>query len=242
MKIVCASDIHGMWNKIEWPPGDVLVLAGDILHNYISGRGCEIEVAAQLHELDMMGGFLSPKYQSIVIVPGNHDWLFQRNLGEARKVCANHSINLLVDDGVEINGVKFWGSPWQPFFYDWAFNFPNPKENPARARAHAINTWNQIPPETQVLITHGPPLNILDTCQDGRRVGCPYLTQRIAELQNLSLHVFGHIHFSAGNINIDGCQYVNAAILNEQYEIEKKPTVIELFNPSDPDLACDGDE
>lgn len=234
MKIVCASDIHGLWNEVEWPAGDVLILAGDILHNYASGRGCDIECGAQLHELDMLGEFLAPKYKSIVIVPGNHDWVFQRahSKDKAREICANHLINLLIDEGVEIDGIKFWGSPWQPFFYDWAFNFPNPHEDEARAHAHTIKTWDMIPTETQVLITHGPPLNTLDKCWDGRRVGCKYLAQRVAELvrYNLFLHVFGHIHHSAGSMIVDRCRFVNAAILNEEYAVDNKPTVIELFN------------
>ena len=27
----------------------------------------------------------------------------------------------LEDSGVEIDGVRFWGSPWTPTFMDWAF-------------------------------------------------------------------------------------------------------------------------
>jgi hypothetical protein len=28
----------------------------------------------------------------------------------------------LNDSGVEIDGLKFWGSPVQPYFHNWAFN------------------------------------------------------------------------------------------------------------------------
>lgn len=235
MKIACASDIHGKWAEVKWPDAasvDVLVLAGDILANYVSGRGCEGETSLQLDELERLLAFTNNLgYAHRVIVPGNHDWAFYRNHSrqDALNICRAVGVHCLIDDGTTINGVKFWGSPWQPWFYDWAFNFPNPGRNLAQAKAHAEGTWSLIDEDTQVLVTHSPPLGIRDHCMDGREVGCPYLRNRLDNLNKLRLHVFGHIHYSAGVSTRDfGTTFVNAAILGEDYEVANEPVVITI--------------
>jgi hypothetical protein len=53
----------------------------------------------------------------------------------------------LNDSGVEIDGLKFWGSPVQPYFHNWAFN---------RIGDDICKHWELIPLDTDILITHGP--------------------------------------------------------------------------------------
>tara|TARA_Y100000296_G_C5174834_1_gene259491 strand:- start:2061 stop:2591 length:531 start_codon:yes stop_codon:yes gene_type:complete len=58
-------------------------------------------------------------------------------------------IKYLNDSSITIDGIKFWGSPIQPWFHDWAFN---------RKRGNEIRKhWELIPTNTDVLLTHGPP-------------------------------------------------------------------------------------
>ena len=86
----------------------------------------------------------------------------------------------LEDSGVVIDGLKFWGSPWTPEFFDWAFN--------ARRGLQLFDKWQKIPLDTDVLITHGPPAGILDlvvTRQGEAQVGCNDLLRRIHELKKL---------------------------------------------------------
>lgn len=231
MKLALASDIHGLWRKIDWPKADVLCLAGDILHNYEYGRGCSVECARQVIEIEDLIKYLKDKYAHLVLVAGNHDWAWYRHHSHEQAVnaCNMEGVHYLQDSSVVIDGVKFYGSPWQPYFYDWAFNLPNPKVSPAMAYAAAQAMCNNIDFDTNVLITHGPPYGVLDITYGGEHVGCPRLAERVLKNDNyLKLHVFGHIHFSAGIEKIDGKTFVNAAILGEDYLPAKNPTVVDI--------------
>ena len=102
----------------------------------------------------------------------------------------------------EIDGVKFWGSPHQPWFYDWAFNHPRN----GKALTHY---WSLIPDDTDVLITHGPPYGILDLpFGKGEPAGCELLLKRVQEVKP-RVHVFGHIHGSYGKKQIGRTLFVN---------------------------------
>jgi hypothetical protein len=104
----------------------------------------------------------------------------------------------LQDEGVTIDGVAFYGSPWQPWFYDWAFNLP-------RDGWELRKRWEAIPTETDVLVTHGPPHMVLDKAA-GRHSkdvasdhgGCKILRTEILTRIKPKLHVFGHIHEGYG--------------------------------------------
>ena len=107
-------------------------------------------------------------------------------------------------------------------FFNWAFNLD-------RGEALA-ERWAQIPDDTDILITHGPPAGILDriTTPDGTiRPGCEALADRVARLP-LKLHVFGHIHEDHGLEQIGSCLYVNASTCTGRYKPVNPPIVIEL--------------
>lgn len=231
MKIVAVSDVHGLWDEINYPQGDVLVLAGDICRDYTWGNH-DIDGTLQYHkdldELDSFFGKLKKQigYKAIIMIAGNHDFCFEKHTDAGDKLT---NAFYLEDSSVTIDGIKYYGSPWTPWFWDWAFNFPNHNENFFRARAHARKRWEAIPDDTNVLITHGPPEGILDRTSTGLTVGDQYLHERILDLSekgNLKLHIFGHIHDSYGMEKYYGIQFVNAAqcashdsIANEPHEI-----------------------
>jgi Icc-related predicted phosphoesterase len=248
MKIAGISDIHGLWaervetkdGKVHWPsritypPADVLVFAGDVLGNY---WGDKYDSELQMAELARLNEFLGTKiadgtYKHVIFVAGNHDWCFQKR-PESKDILTN--AHYLQDSGVEIEGVKFWGSPWQPWFWDWAFNFPDHNDNFFRARAHARATWGMIPDDTDVLITHGPPLGILDETFQGMGVGCQFLRERIHDL-SLKLHVFGHIHYSYGTKVMGGfgptTTFMNAAACDEEYQPTNPIQIVEIDGTS----------
>src|SRR6185369_13852794 len=87
-----------------------------------------------------------------VVIAGNHDFLFEQRPAEARALITNAVY--LEDEAYEAGGLKIWGSPWQPWFFDWAFNL---RRGEALARK-----WALIPPGTDLLVTHGPPMGIGD--------------------------------------------------------------------------------
>lgn len=218
--IACASDIHGKYMNptVHWPPADILVLAGDILYD-----------AEQIAELGRLNEFFKQKkkdgvYKKVVMVAGNHDFIFQR-LSSARKQLKD--IIYLQDEEAIIEGLKFYGSPWQSWFWDWAFNFPNPSHNPEKAIWVAQECWQKIPDDTDVLVTHGPPRGILDKVPSGLNVGCEELKNRLEHL-DLKMHIFGHIHYGYGTKEIDGTRFVNAAVCGEDYRPDNPIKVFEV--------------
>jgi Icc-related predicted phosphoesterase len=114
-----------------------------------------------------------------------------------------------------VAGVRFWGSPWQPEYNDWAFNLP--RGAPLAAK------WAAIPEEIDVLITHGPPEGLGDRSSTGGRSGCADLRTRVREVRP-RLHLFGHIHEDGGVFrDMDTC-FANVTT----WECERPPTVLDL--------------
>lgn len=221
MRIVCISDTH-LQHDFEIPEGDVLVHAGDLT---FQGNRNEIFRAAKwLSEAPV---------DHKVVIAGNHDWLFQKNPDEARKILSDAGLIYLQDEAHVIDGIKFWGSPWQPEFCNWAFNLD-------RFSGDLAGKWELIPEDTDVLITHGPPMRILDEtaayenvfCGEvryspPRSVGCYDLLERIKKVKP-QLHVFGHIHNSYGQKEVNGTIFVNASTCDEHYKPTNLPIVVDL--------------
>lgn len=213
MKIVCISDTHNHNESIVVPDGDVLVHAGDMT---MGGRDGEVQSA--LHWI------ASLPHARKVIIAGNHDWLFQRQRARARELMPD-SIDYLEDHSVVIDGVKFYGSPWQPAFGGWAFNLERD--------GHELGEkWAAIPNDTDVLITHGPPAGIGDLCpaMNGRglvHVGDGLLAAELVRVRP-RLHVFGHIHEGHGEHVADGTRYVNAAVCTAAYRATNPAIVVEI--------------
>jgi Icc-related predicted phosphoesterase len=217
MKLVVTSDCHGRLESAELPPGDVLILAGDLFSNRFAHP--ETDVAAQLKDLLELDDFCGRlDYEHVLLIAGNHDWVFERNRQAARQL---KNVVYLEDSGVIIDGVKFYGSPHQPEFFNWAFNLP-------RSGSELARVWSLIPDDTEVLITHGPPAGILDQAfGKGEHAGCELLLKRVEQVRP-RLHVFGHIHGSYGQTRVGETLFVNASLCDEHYQPVNKPQVIEI--------------
>jgi Icc-related predicted phosphoesterase len=211
MRLVILSDTHGLHGAIGTvPDGDVLIHAGDMT---LRGTVEELE--------GFLGWFGTLPHRNKLLVAGNHDWVFEREPTMAEGVVPA-GITYLRDAGITIDGVKFWGSPWQPWFFDWAFNLHRGAEIAAK--------WALIPDDVQVLVTHGPPHGILDEVlrPPGKHQGCEALRERIAALAHLQLHAFGHIHEAYGTHEESGRRFVNACICDFHYAPVNAPIVIDL--------------
>jgi predicted phosphohydrolase len=189
MRIVCISDTHARHRLTAVPDGDILVHAGDVTR-----RGSLDDV----EDFDRWLGTLPHRHK--VVICGNHDFCFQERAAEARARITNAVY--LEDSGCEVEGLSFYGSPWQPWFGGWAFNLPRGEE--------LAKVWAKIPERVDVLVTHGPPEGILDRTNRGDSAGCRDLLNRVYEVRP-RLHVFGHIHEAAGRTDIDGIVFVNAS-------------------------------
>lgn len=210
MDIAIASDFHGQWFELELIPADILILAGDILDYYAADQ--VVNAREQLFELEQLNLFLghhAAKYKEIIIVAGNHDFAFQYFPDAARKKLTNAVY--LQDESYSFGGYKIYGSPWQPYFGGWAFNFLDHNSNFFEARDQAIACWDKIPKDVNILVTHTPPLHVLDSNYKGINCGCQYLAERLQSLDKLLLHAFGHIHAGRGTSIKDGLLSVNAS-------------------------------
>lgn len=219
MKIIFISDTHTLHGQMlnEIPEGDVLVHCGDV-----SGRGVGSEIQ------DFLAWFSSLPHKNKIFIAGNHDFGFQYRdhvLQKTLESLKERNIHYLEDSGIEIDGVKFWGSPWTPPFYNWAFML---NEDEIKEK------WEMIPRDTNVLITHGPPLGILDLVVYGQEnVGCPALMEEIVKLKDLKVHAFGHIHEEYGTamgLGENGPIFINASTCTLRYKPWNKPIVIEIGN------------
>ncbi|MGD9630786.1 MAG: metallophosphatase domain-containing protein [Pyrinomonadaceae bacterium] len=214
MRIVCISDTHNCNEKIDVPDGDLLIHAGD---------ATTVGTVEQLRAFNRW--FAGLPHESKIFVAGNHDWLFEKDNELARRLL-DPSIAYLQDSTTEIDGLKIYGSPWQPRFFDWAFNLNRGPEMAAK--------WAMIPDDIDILITHGPPHGILDLVPRkgwDENTGCEELRKRveqIAALGRLKLHVFGHIHCGHGVHEEFGVKFVNASNCDEQYNPVQPPIVIDL--------------
>lgn len=203
MKIVCISDTHSFHRKLEVPDGDVLVFAGDMT---FAGEAEVVE------DFNTWLGELPHKHK--VVIAGNHDFFMER-----RKLLLTNC-TYLEDSGCEVDGLKFWGSPFSPLFGRWAFMLPRGKS--------ILDKWLTIPHDTDVLITHGPPKGLCDKAHpDGESLGCDDLAT-VVDAQPPKLHVFGHIHGGYGERKYKETHFVNAAVLNEAYRLTNLPITVEL--------------
>lgn len=206
MRLVCISDTHSMHRQVTVPDGDVLIHAGDCL-----GVG----TLEELEDLD--NWFSEQPHRHKILIAGNHDWCLQDEPAEAEALLRNAIY--LRDSGTEIEGLKFWGSPWTPIFFDWAFNL---ERGPAIAER-----WAQIPSDTDILITHGPPAGVLDQVNDSLAVGCGDLAWELERLA-VKLHVFGHIHEGYGQQTLQDRLYINASTCTGQYKPMNPPVVVDI--------------
>lgn len=205
MRLVCLSDTHNLHDALDVPDGDLLLHAGDF-----TGRGTESEIAA-------FGAFLARlPHRHKIVVAGNHDFLFERD--RARAVELLGDVTYLQDARADIEGLGVWGSPWQPWFCDWAFNL---ERGELLARK-----WNLIPDDTDILVTHGPPQGFLDRTERGEHVGCEALTEAVARIAP-KLHVFGHIHEDRGTLRKGNTLFVNASNCDLHYHPVHPPVVID---------------
>jgi Icc-related predicted phosphoesterase len=209
-KLVICSDTHELHSHLSWPEGDILVHAGDFR---MIGRPDKIEE---------FGYWLRDSaFSAIVIIAGNHDILFEKKPEKAKKLLSKHDkIHYLEDSRCRINGISFYGTPWQPEFgCGWAFTINSEEE--------LRKKWQNIPPGVQILITHGPRAGILDFTVDRKHAGSMSLLAEIIQRIKAQFHIFGHIHEGHGIFSITQTMFINASICNPNYLPIHSPIVLE---------------
>ncbi len=202
-RICCISDTHGHFPEV--PDCDLLLLGGDY---------CPTNDGQAWWFRDQFAPWLESLKVPVIGVAGNHDFYFERF-----PYIAPMKWTYLQDSGAEWAGFKIWGSPWQPRFYDWAFNLDEPD---------LAEKWKLIPDDIDILVLHGPPYGYGDFSNYGNvHCGSPSLLARIEEIKP-KLVIAGHIHPGYGHYNIGETIFLNCSLVDSKYKAVNPPQVVEL--------------
>lgn len=207
LRIVCISDTHELHRELTVPPGDLLIHAGDFTFHG-NGTRAIIEFNRWLGELP---------HRHKIVTCGNHEYAFE-NDPSLRRLITNAT--LLLNDTSMVGPAKIWGSPLTPRF-GGAFGRSNAQER--------IKVYNNIPLDTDILVTHGPPYGVLDDSPADYpgRAGDPELRAAVIRVKP-KLHVFGHVHFGYGVRPARHTVFVNAALFGLDGSCENRPIVLDM--------------
>jgi len=235
LKIVCISDTHSGHRQLQLPPGDILIHCGDFSKSRTKLNAEEY--------IDFVHWFSSQEHRTKILIAGNRDDFMhseichqfrKRSLEEIDSVQSliinNKNIIYLKDSSYEYkeNGFcfKIWGSPWTTLYG---------KEG----KAFQVSTqelkgkWELIPKDTDILVTHGPPLGVCDMNLAKQHCGCPELLAVVNKIKP-RIHLFGHIHEGYGTHVTDDTLFINAASIDKvTKKLTNEPVVIGLA----PDLT-----
>jgi len=214
LKIVGISDTHNQHEKVQIPECDILIHAGDY-----SFKGYDHEIRAFYKWLNKQ-----PAKHKISI-SGNHELGFESDPKRGTEIALQEcpDVKLLNHESITVEGIKIFGSPWTPYFCNWAYNAGRTIEEAAYYQKPFIgDLWKDIPEDVDIVVSHGPVYGILDElCKidgtpKGQFVGCVELLKVIQKVKP-KVHIAGHIHAAYGQVHKEGVSYYNVCICNESY-------------------------
>jgi hypothetical protein len=209
IRVVCISDTHNHIPQ-DVPDGDLLIHAGDITND-----GSVVEIQRQIDWL------CSLPHREILVISGNHDTFLdprtRPSLSEEQRRGAldwkrvhylQHrrlSITIKVEprDGEETDAttpllaveqhqrrIRIYGAPQIPAC--------GPMSVHAFQYERGQDAWSEtVPEDIDILITHTPPKYHLDLSLP-KGIGCEHLLAEVKRVKPKALHVFGHVHWGAG--------------------------------------------
>lgn len=222
-KIVAISDTHMQHKGMNIPECDILIHAGDFCSSGTSGEYDKF--------IKWFSSQTTAKHK--IFIAGNHDHWMQR----AWELKVPSNVIYLRDSGIEIEGLKIYGTPWTNYFCGWAFNGldhnPGPKNNypggpgekamPNEDMPLLASKYGLIPNDLDILISHGPPYGILDENGIGQSCGSHSLLDKIIQCKPKHV-IFGHIHPSRGwsEKTKENIQFWNVCSVDEDYKVRYK--------------------
>lgn len=194
MKFACVSDTHGKHWEIEVPPCDVFIHCGDY-----AKRNTRAEL------LDFAKWMSNVKATKKIYVPGNHDKLMLQD--ENQVSFENESgARCLAPDIAIFDGFDFWGCPYLPVYANKVWPW-------ARTAHEREDWWKQVPTVCDILVTHCPPLGILDNEPHRRSKGCESIRAYVERFPP-RVHCFGHKHNARGVVEIGSTKFINCAAMD----------------------------
>jgi Icc-related predicted phosphoesterase len=212
--IACTSDLHEHLPDVS--ACDLLLIAGDVSFAF---KGDLVAKQAFLAN-DFKNWLERVPADEVVLVAGNHDQSIEK-----WGVPDGLRCHYLQDDGLELFGLRIWGTPWQPWFYDWAFNAPR-----RDGEEFLASKFDAIPDDTDIVVAHGPPRGFGDRTSghDGHaHVGSTAMTATLERVQP-RLMICGHIHPAYGRYRLGTTEIINASLVDEDYRPVNPVVRIEL--------------
>jgi Icc-related predicted phosphoesterase len=207
VKITIISDTHGEHDKLGRLSGDVLIHCGDMFNMFSPNDD----------DLERMDEWLGKQaFDLILCIGGNHDFPLAAHASGGTSRFRN-AVYLEASSHLH-EGIHFFGAPWVPELAGQAF-FQKPRE--------LRRKWAEIPQDVDVLITHSPPAGVLDISSSKLQLGCAHLATRLRDISP-RLHCFGHVHASSGTLESGNTTFVNAAMVNSQYQLTHQPYEVVL--------------
>jgi Icc-related predicted phosphoesterase len=235
MRIVAISDTHNQHYRFteSIPECDILIHAGDF-----TGRGTELECITFMQWFNSLA---QAKHK--VFIAGNHDkWMQKSGFRQKNlELLGLNKIQYLMDSSIEIQGVQIYGTPWTPFFYDWAFQGLEMKEflgydyegGPGRYAVSEPNypllseVYGKIP-KADIVICHGPPSKTtICNADDSRPCGSDELYLALIQTQP-KYCISGHIHEGYGKDTIGNTICYNVSSLGRDYRTPNPITTFEF--------------
>lgn len=229
IKIAAISDMHGMLDGLDLRGCEICVVAGDFSEQTGFGRAAMKAQRDWIHDefFEWTGRFPD---MTFIVVAGNHDLcldsaITSRYASDSWKIEWPSNVKYLHDSGIEVSGLKFYGTPWvQIINYMLAFEAEHEKLK---------TVFSAIPKNIDVLVTHSPPRLpgylgdvSLEFGADSDKFGSSELADAIFEKK--PRYVFcGHIHSGSHDPFVFGDTVVqNVSRVNESYEVAYEPAVI----------------
>lgn len=200
--ILHLSDTHGQHKNLKsLPEADIIVHSGDFTF-----AGSEEEA------YDFMNWFCNLPYKHKIFIAGNHDMCMY---GADHIDGLSRNVHYLYNNSVVIDGIKFYGIPM--FMED--------------CMDGNLDVFiNNIPDNTDVLITHMPPKGTCDLADYGKgpeHRGNATLAELLKKLHP-TCHLFGHEHDAYGKTIKENVIYSNACVVDSRYNLINNPTIINI--------------
>lgn len=198
IKLLHLSDTHNLQDHLEpLLAADVLIHTGDL-----TNKGTRQELEA----VNVFFGTIKDRYKHILVVLGNADVHGEEELDHSSILTNVTLLNHEVAEGVESEyGLKIFGSPFL------RSQLPGDPAVDKTTNERSGHLFDLIPENMDILLTHGPPRDILDVgrfCYEedsgGRKQlkleqwgSCFEMNEAIMRARPRA-HLFGHVHEQRG--------------------------------------------